>query len=101
VRDVSEQVTALQQTIAGLASEAGELDAAMLGLRRWALYNLNGLGDSARQAIAVGRPLVEDSERVLGADHPDSLQSRNNLGNAYQEAGRAAEAIPLHGGQVR
>ncbi len=35
-------------------------------------------------------------ERALGPDHPDTLTSRNNLANAYQEAGRAAEAIPLH-----
>ena len=33
---------------------------------------------------------------MLGPDHPDTLTSRNNLALAYQEAGRAAEAIPLH-----
>ena len=27
---------------------------------------------------------------------PSTLQSRNNLALAYQEAGRAADAIPLH-----
>ncbi len=32
----------------------------------------------------------------MGPDHPDTLDSRNNLALAYQEAGRAAEAIPLH-----
>ena len=32
---------------------------------------------------------------MLGADHPDTLSSRNNLAAAYQEAGRPAEAIPL------
>jgi hypothetical protein len=35
-------------------------------------------------------------ERILGPDHPDTMKSRNNLANAYQSAGRAAEAIPLH-----
>jgi hypothetical protein len=34
-------------------------------------------------------------ERVLGADHPNTLQSRNNLAAAYLNAGRVAEAIPL------
>jgi hypothetical protein len=96
VRDVPEQAAALQQAAAGLASEAGELEAAMLGLRLWALYHLNELGDSARRAIAVGKPLVEDSERLLGPDHPETLISRNNLANAYQDAGWAGEAIPLH-----
>jgi len=96
VRDVPEQATALWQAAAGLAGASGELEAALLRLRLWALYHLNQLGDSAAQAIAVGAPLLRDAERVLGPDHPDTLTSRNNLANAYQAAGRAAEAIPLH-----
>jgi tetratricopeptide (TPR) repeat protein len=95
VRDVPEQVTALWQAATGLAGGPGELEAVLLRLRFWALYLLNGLGDSAAQAIAVGEPLLEDAERVLGPDHPDTLASRNNLANAHQAAGRAAEAIPL------
>jgi hypothetical protein len=96
VRDVPDQVAALRQAAAGLGDEAGELEAALLGLRFWALYHLNDLGDSAAQAIAVGEPLVEDSERLLGAEHPDTLGARGNLAIAYREAGRAAEAIVLH-----
>ena len=57
---------------------------------------LNGLGDSAAQSILIGEPLLADRERMLGADHPDTLQTRNNLANAYQAAGRTAEAITLH-----
>jgi hypothetical protein len=30
--------------------------------------------------------------RLLGPDHPDTLQSRNNLANAYQAAGRLGES---------
>ena len=33
--------------------------------------------------------------RVLGADHPDTLTSRNNLACAYQAAGDLGRAIPL------
>ncbi len=33
---------------------------------------------------------------MLGPDHPDTLNSRNNLAAAYVAAGRAAEAIELH-----
>ena len=33
---------------------------------------------------------------VLGADHPDTLQSRGNLAVAYQGSGRTGEAITLH-----
>ena len=32
---------------------------------------------------------------MLGADHPDTLASRNNLADAYQSAGRLEEAIAL------
>ncbi|WP_181725773.1 tetratricopeptide repeat protein, partial [Nocardia gipuzkoensis] len=34
-----------------------------------------------------------DRERILGAEHPDTLTSRNNLASTYQAAGRTAEAI--------
>jgi len=34
---------------------------------------------------------------VLGADHPHTLTSRNNLAYAYESAGRLAEAIVLYG----
>ena len=96
VRDVPEQATALGQAAAGLAGASGELEAVLLRLRLWALYYLNELGDSAAQAIAVGEPLLQDAERMLGPDHPDTLASRDNLAVAYQAAGRTAEAIPLH-----
>jgi hypothetical protein len=35
-------------------------------------------------------------QRVLGADHPDTLASRNNLAGAYQSAGDLGRAIPLY-----
>jgi hypothetical protein len=38
---------------------------------------------------------LTDRERLLGADHPDTLGSRSNLAVAYRAAGRTAEAIPL------
>jgi tetratricopeptide (TPR) repeat protein len=93
VRDIPEQAAALQQAAAGLA---GDLAAALLPLRLWALYYLNELGDSAQQAIAAGRSLAEDAERLLGPDHPNTLGSRGNLAIAYRAAGRTAEALALH-----
>ncbi|MBE1584427.1 tetratricopeptide repeat protein [Nonomuraea angiospora] len=35
-------------------------------------------------------------ERVLGADHPETLLSRNNLAAAYDSAGDLRRAIPLY-----
>jgi tetratricopeptide (TPR) repeat protein len=95
VRDVPEQATALWQAAAGVAGASGELEAVLLRLRLWALYYLNELGDSAAQAIAVGAPLLQDTDRVLGPEHPSTLASRNNLAIVYVAAGRAAEATPL------
>ena len=95
-REVPEQVAALLQVTAGLVGTASELEDALPRLRFWALYHLNELGDSAAQAITVGESLVHDQERVLGSDHPDTLNSRNSLAVAYRDAGRAAEAIALH-----
>ncbi len=51
-------------------------------------------GDVPR-TIEVGESLTAGLERVLGPDHPDTLNARNNLAAAYQVAGRAADAIPL------
>jgi hypothetical protein len=94
-RDIPGQVTALQEN-AGPAVEADErLAGVLLRLRFWALYQLIELGGSAPQAIAVGEPLTVDLERLLGRDHPDTLNARNSLAAAYQATGRAADAIPL------
>ncbi|WP_440106500.1 tetratricopeptide repeat protein [Streptosporangium sp. H16] len=48
------------------------------------------------RAIEVLTHALTDYERLLGADHPDTLLSRNNLANAYMAAGRVAEAITVH-----
>ena len=62
----------------------------IIRLRRWAVWLLNELGDSAAQSILIGEPLLADQVRVLRTDHPDTLATRNNLGRAYQAAGRTA-----------
>ena len=38
---------------------------------------------------------MAERERVLGADHPDTLNTRNNLAVAYRYVGRFGEAIEL------
>jgi hypothetical protein len=47
------------------------------------------------EAIPLLERTLADCERMLGADHPDTLTTRNNLAMAYRAAGRTAEAIPL------
>src|SRR5271166_4872415 len=96
VRHVPQQVKALLENTAGLAGEADqELARILLRLRFVALYHLIELGDSTPQAVSVGEPLIADLERLLGPDHPDTLNSRNSLAAAYLAAGRVADAIPL------
>ena len=96
VREMLSQVTALLANAGARADDADENLAGMLmWLRFLALLHLIELGDSMPHAIAIGEPLIADLERVLGSDHPDTLNARNSLAAAYQAAGRAADAIPL------
>ncbi len=47
------------------------------------------------KAIRLLKRTLADCERTLGADHPYTFRSRNNLAMSYRVAGRTAEAIPL------
>ena len=94
VRDLVEQIMALSEWSAGRPADSA-LVRRMLRLRRWAVWSLNCLGDSAAQSIRIAEPLLADQKRVLGADHPDTLATRNELGDAYRVAGRTVEAITL------
>jgi tetratricopeptide (TPR) repeat protein len=95
-RDTIQQIMALHEN---LKSHLGEREAtlteALLRLRAWALSCLIKLGDSPAQAIEHGQNLVTDAERILGASHPATLKSRNDLGEAYRESQRLEEAIQL------
>ena len=97
VRDIADQVTALwEHTLSPVGEASDELVGMLLQLRLAAVYYLTELGDSTVQAIAIGEPLTADLEWVLGPDHPGTLDSENNLAEAYRAAGRYTEAIRLH-----
>jgi RNA polymerase sigma factor (sigma-70 family) len=96
VRGILQQVTALLDSLAGLADPINEeLAWVLLRLRFVAFFHVLELGDSTPLAIAIGEPLAADLGRLLGPDHPDTLNSRNSLAAAYLAAGRVDEAIPL------
>lgn len=65
------------------------------------LYVLNEAGTyrQSQGQLAAATELFEqigaDSLRLLGADHPNTLSSRNNLAGAYESAGRLTEAVAL------
>ena len=48
-----------------------------------------------RAGATAARPGPPGDEEALGPDHIDTLSSRKSLAEAYREAGRTAEAIPL------
>ena len=52
-------------------------------------------GDVGRfgEAIELFERVLADRVRVLGPDHPDTLNARDNLALAYDSAGHLAEAI--------
>jgi tetratricopeptide (TPR) repeat protein len=74
-RELVEQITTLEETGARCPADSG-MDSRLIRLRWWAAWFLTVLG-------------------VLGPDHPDTLGSRNNLSNAYTDAGRFDEALSL------
>jgi hypothetical protein len=47
------------------------------------------------QAEEFASETLQIRRRVLGLDHPDTLRSRNNLANTYQEQGKYASAEAL------
>jgi tetratricopeptide (TPR) repeat protein len=95
VPDLPEQVGALADNAARLADPADrELSDTLLRLRFLALSQLIELGDGAR-AVAFGHQLPADLERLLGPDHPRTLDARESLAVAYQSAGQSAVAIQM------
>jgi hypothetical protein len=96
-RDLIQHVAVLSDQ---LASHLGDADTALaadlLDARAWAMWCLNKLSDNPGLAVVFGDSLISDCERLLGETHPDTLACRNNLALAYQAAGRAGEAIPMH-----
>ena len=95
-RDVIEQIMALHEHLAPyFRDQDAALTEALLRLRGWALWCLHELGDSFALAIEYGPSVVADSQRLLGEVHLITLNARNNLARAYQDAGRLDEAIPL------
>jgi tetratricopeptide (TPR) repeat protein len=64
------------------------------------LFNQTGLflynQGAVTRAITCFERACTAYERVLGADHPDTLTSRNNLASAYYAAGDLGRAISLY-----
>ena len=49
-----------------------------------------------REAIEIYEQNLKAKMSTLGADHPDTVATRNNLAEAYRDAGKLEEAIELY-----
>ncbi|MGQ4379874.1 tetratricopeptide repeat protein [Streptomyces sp. SAS_267] len=58
-------------------------------------HRLHQQGHTAR-AIPLYEATLAQHEEILGATHPNTLTSRNNLAGAYYAAGDLGRAIPLY-----
>ncbi|MFI6744136.1 tetratricopeptide repeat protein [Nonomuraea sp. NPDC050451] len=76
-------------------SSDDDLPPDLLTLRAWCGQYLTDLADLSR-AIPLYKATLADFERVLAADHPNTLTTRSNLADAYRAAGDLERAIPLH-----
>jgi hypothetical protein len=93
VREMLGQVTALVGNARAGADDADrKLAGLLLPIRLLALRYLVELGDDMPRAVAIGEALTADFDRLLGADHPRTLASRDSLASAYRATGRPAEA---------
>ncbi|NAS20077.1 tetratricopeptide repeat protein [Herbidospora sp. NEAU-GS84] len=81
-------------TLYALAADLDEPFESILFLRARCGQYLHDIADLTR-AIPLLEQTLADFERVLGADHPSTLASRNNLASAYREAGDLGRAISL------
>ena len=88
------QIEALWEVTAVEPPDDPDILARELRARSWGVRQLQAAADLTR-AIELGLRVAADSERVLGADHPDTLASRSNLAYAYWSVGRLEEAIAL------
>ena len=68
----------------------------LLRLRVRGLFLLNDLGDSIGQVLSTAEALTSDCAQGLGADHPDTLASRDHLAGAYLFTRRAGEAVAMY-----
>jgi len=99
----------LATVFAGLALDAGDREAATKSVHAvlergdappevlGAAIEIAAVG-SRDPTLATGlwRQAVDAARERLGADHPDTLTSRNNLAYAYESAGDLARAISLY-----
>jgi tetratricopeptide (TPR) repeat protein len=79
-----------------LDEETADIVINLLHLREWAIECLNQIGDNPTNTLSAAQDLLDDCERALGPDHPDTLVVQHSLAAAYRHAGMLKESIGLY-----
>ena len=75
---------------------AGDVHARSVERRRAAVFVESARRGDEQEALRLDRELLTDMERVLGADHPDTFRTRNNIATATESVGDLREALRLY-----
>jgi hypothetical protein len=59
------------------------------------LASMYGAQGKTGEAAALGEEVLEKHRRILGAQHPDTLTSMNNLALTYSTHGKTGEVAAL------
>jgi tetratricopeptide (TPR) repeat protein len=89
-----EQLLPHALTLADTLLPDGDSGPRLIGLLNRAsdyLYFSHG----GRRAVTMDQRIAIDAERILGLEHPNTLEARNNLAVSYTDAGRTFEAIAI------
>jgi tetratricopeptide (TPR) repeat protein len=92
---VSEQASALWGCLERFPDGDHALAELILGVRHAVASHLIYLNDGAR-AVPIAEAVVDGREKLLGADHPDTLEALHTLAQANEYAGQPTKAIELH-----
>jgi hypothetical protein len=79
----------------GVRSRSSEFFAAVDELQLLSLDIASALQDTADRALPLYEDCLEKSKRILGDDHPSTLELINNLARLLQAQGTADRALPL------
>ena len=63
--------------------------------RRGEVANAYTSAGRTGEAVELGEQVLADRERILGPEHPDTLEARGNLAASYWSAGRTDDAFEL------
>jgi tetratricopeptide (TPR) repeat protein len=81
--------------LADTLEQPGDEGPQLIKLLNGACYYLNR-AEPGQRGLGAARRTLRHAERVLAAEHPETLAARSTLADAYHEAGRPREAIAIY-----